>query len=91
MSVHFLWTLMLVGMQSYQISIARTTNEISNAYRLEYFTHPDDVNLEPWKKRDYNPFDMGFFRNCADFWSGGGRYNDWFTTYRVPTNNKQIV
>ena len=49
----------LVGYQTRLIALNETTNEVSNAHRLEYLLTPDG--------RYRNPFNSGPTRNCVDF------------------------
>jgi hypothetical protein len=55
----------------------------------DYLVHPDEKSLPPYKRRSFNPFDMGPIGNCIDFWGkGAGELRDisWFSIYDVPAH-----
>ncbi|TPX35219.1 hypothetical protein SmJEL517_g02321 [Synchytrium microbalum] len=65
-----LWTIILFMVQSYQVSVAKTTNETANWHRYDYLVHPEDVLKPLYMKRMFNPFDKGVLKNCIGFWKG---------------------
>jgi hypothetical protein len=83
-----IWIVFLVGVQSYQIAVNRTTNETANYYRFDYLVHPEDRGLPPFHRRFFNPFDLGIYQNCLHFWTGKGRLQgiDWHEVTQVPVH-----
>lgn len=68
--VNTVWVGFLMLSQFGQICIGKTTNEMANGYRYDYFVHPADRGLPSFRRRMYNPFDHGCLGNCGDFWRG---------------------
>ena len=87
-SMHGMWVTLLLVMQSTQIMTQKTSNEVANSHRFDYLTHPEDKHAPVYRKRSFNPFDLGPIGNCVDFWSNGGalRNLSWFNTYEVPAD-----
>ncbi|TPX41079.1 hypothetical protein SeMB42_g05741 [Synchytrium endobioticum] len=85
------WTFFLFIIQSYQISVAKTTNETANWHRYEYLVHPQDHLKPAYMKRMYNPFDKGVWNNCVAFWKTDGalrgRVNH---LYEIPGNDGEL-
>ncbi|KAJ3102928.1 Palmitoyltransferase zdhhc17, partial [Phlyctochytrium bullatum] len=84
--INSLWVICLFFFQTYQISVALTTNEFTNYYRFPYLIHPEDRELPPYRRRMLNPFNLGPVANLVDFWTGGGLLKDinWFELFDVP-------
>ena len=81
-----LFIYILFGMQLYFIAVAQTTNESSNADRLEYYyrDRTEAARAHPHKQRLFvNPFDRGLVRNMKDFFLGH-RESEWFELEQVP-------
>ncbi|KAI9359684.1 DHHC palmitoyltransferase-domain-containing protein [Zopfochytrium polystomum] len=82
-----IWIFYLFLFHVYQISMVNlTTNELANRHRLAYLTHPDDAHLPAFRRRKINPFNLGPWKNCLDFWFDGVVLKDvsWFNIYEIP-------
>jgi hypothetical protein len=82
------WIFLLFLIHVMQISVfAYTTNETINWMRFDYLFHPEDTTKPIFMRRRLNPFNMGYWLNCLDFWCEGVVLNDvsWFNIYEVPT------
>ncbi|ORX55907.1 hypothetical protein BCR36DRAFT_581063 [Piromyces finnis] len=88
------WCGFLALIQTYQIARGYTTNEAANYYKYDYLTRKEDVNLQYYKRRYYNPFDFGIIKNTIYFWcrSGYNKNINWYTIYDVPEDlNLQVI
>lgn len=79
---NIIWVSFLFIMHGYQISINKTTNEMVNSHRFEYFILPGEENEEPYRRTLYNPFDRGVIRNWVDFLMTDAKI--WSTIYKAP-------
>jgi palmitoyltransferase len=94
MLMNLCWCGFLALIQTYQIARAYTTNESANYYKYDYLTRKEDVNLQYYKRRYYNPFDFGIIRNTIYFWRRSGYHKsiNWYTIYDVPEDlNLQVI
>ncbi|KAL6621559.1 ankyrin repeat-containing domain protein [Neocallimastix sp. 'constans'] len=92
--INLCWCGFLAMIQTYQIARAYTTNESANYYKYDYLTRKEDVHLQYYKRRYYNPFDFGVIRNTIYFWrrSGYNKNINWYTIYDVPEDlNLQVI
>lgn len=101
LSLFVIWILFLLLSQTWQIAINKTTNEMSNAYRLEYFfpgammgsgdCNGDDDPLAGRVGRIrsaqdmMNPFDGGVFGNFLEFFSARPKH-DYFELHDIPAD-----
>jgi len=91
---NLLWCGFLAAIQTYQIGRGYTTNEAANYYKYDYLTRREDLHLQSYRRRYYNPFDFGFIRNTIYFWtrSGFNKNINWYTIYDVPEDlHLQVV
>jgi len=92
--VNLLWCGFLSLIQTYQIARAYTTNESANYYKYDYLTKKEDLHLQSYRRRFYNPFDFGIIKNTIYFWrrSGYNKTINWYTIYEVPEDlHLQVV
>lgn len=100
LSLFVVWILFLLLCQTWQIAINKTTNEMSNAYRLEYFFpgsmldtgengEDDPMAGRVGKIRSahdmMNPFDRGIIGNLLEFFSAKPKH-DYFELHDIPSD-----
>lgn len=96
----------MVFLQTWQICINQTSNEMANYFRFDYFfPKPKNSNAEEslkefddglgegdaFKYRKFcNPFDMGIIRNLRQFW-GLEKGIEWHKLYSVEEHHEKTI